>query len=133
MNNRQKTQKIGGFTLIELMIVIAIVAVLVSISLPVYTDHIQKARRIDAISELLELSATQEKNYAQNSAFIASTTTSNDGYYTIVATVTATSYTLTATAIGDQVKDTDCAVLTYTNLGVRSAVNSDSDPETTCW
>jgi len=132
MNNKQKIPTIAGFTLIELMMVVAILSILMAIALPAYNDHVRKARRIDAMAELMELSATQEKNYAQSSVFVASETISAEGYYTIKAVITATSYTLTATPISttDQANDTDCAVLSYTNLGVRTASGTLG---TACW
>ena len=58
-----------GFTLIEVMIVIVILGILVTVGLPSYQDSIRKSRRADGMAALMELSARQERFYAQNSVY----------------------------------------------------------------
>lgn len=115
-----------GFTLIEVMIVVAIVAILATIALPSYQDSVRKSRRADAVLALQRIQIEQEKfraecpNYASNVAGtrtcndrgLALATSSSDGYYTLALTVvTATGYTAEATATGTQADDTGCPVL----------------------
>lgn len=124
----------SGFTLIELMIVVAVVAVLLLVALPAYQDSVRKARRADGTGALLGLQLAQEK-FRANCRFYAGEVanadvcgtnaassdikypnTSNEGYYNIAIdpnSVSGNSYTLTATAdpLGAQAKDKDCLVL----------------------
>jgi len=72
---RNKTDKIitaKGFTLIELMIVIAIIGVIVSFALPSYTEMMRKAKRSDAKIELLRIAQLQENFFAQNLSYAKS-------------------------------------------------------------
>jgi type IV pilus assembly protein PilE len=119
-----------GFTLIELMIVIAIVAILVAIAVPSYNRHVEKTRRADAQSGLLEAAQTLERCFTRNNTYAgcAIPTASPDGFYTIaVTTPSATAYTLTATVTG--VADA-CSPFTLDHRGNRNASGSDADR---CW
>jgi len=127
-----------GFTLIELMIVIAIVAILAAVAYPSYLDSIRAARRADAVDTLLTLQNLQEKYRANNTTYgtmlqIGGSAASSDGHYTVaVAGNTAVAYTLTATATGDQASDSSCATMTLTvsaanPRGLRGGTSAD------CW
>lgn len=93
-----------GFTLIELMITMAVVSLLAAVAYPSYVSTIRKARREDAIASLLELQLAQEKYRANNPTYTTtlgdlgfSSTDSRDGYYTLaVSSGTATAFTATA-------------------------------------
>jgi type IV pilus assembly protein PilE len=129
----------GGFTLIEIMIVVVIVAILTGIALPAYQQYARKAKRADAHSALLRIATLQEKFFSNNNQYATSTVAlgyaanpaaSNEGYWAItIATAGAPpmSYTLTAAPAGGHV-DTDCATITLTSTGVRS-----STPDPNCW
>ena len=120
-----------GFTLIEVMIVVAIVAILATIALPSYQESVRKSRRADAVLALQRIQIEQEKFRAECSSYastiagtrscndrgLALATSSSDGYYTLnlPAVVNATTqYTATATAVTgtSQASDTGCTVLT---------------------
>lgn len=113
-----------GFTLIELMIVVAIVGVLAAIAYPSYQDSIRLARRSDAADGLMNLQGLQEKYRANNTIYgtlvligAADPATSEDGFYTLtVGNNAATTYTLTATAVAGttQALDAGCTVMTLT-------------------
>ncbi|MBA1331553.1 pilus assembly protein PilE, partial [Candidatus Endoriftia persephone str. Guaymas] len=58
-----------GFTLIELMITIAVLVILVGIGYPLYSEQLQKARRVDARSGLMRLAMAEERFYALNGSY----------------------------------------------------------------
>ena len=118
-----------GFTLIELMIVVAIIAILAAIAYPAYTESVQKARRTDGAAMLTDTAQRLERCYTMYSAYNNAACepaaadfplTSPEGFYEIEATaLTANAFTLTAEPQGAQADDTRCANLTLNNLGVR--------------
>lgn len=86
----KKGVKKNGFSLLELIITVAIVGVLASVAYPSFMNSVQKSRRSDATTALLDLQLAQEKYRANNSAYAADLTTlgwpsstSREGYYTI--------------------------------------------------
>jgi type IV pilus assembly protein PilE len=112
-----------GFTLTEVIVVVAILALLMGIAYPSYRDHLRKSSRVAAQNELLELSAMQEKIYLNSNAFAAKLDTAydgssagglgktsgktSDGKYTITLNAGTASYTLTAIAVTGSMQDGD--------------------------
>jgi type IV pilus assembly protein PilE len=134
--------KTSGFSLVELMIVVAIIGILVGIGMPAYQNHMRKAHRADAQGDLLDMAARQERFLAQNNAYTGDvstaagldlgSTSSREGYYTLSAAacaggILANCYLLTAEAIGGQATDTDCAKIFYSSTGVKSGTTGE------CW
>lgn len=144
------SRKESGFTLIELMIVVAVIAVLAAIAYPSYLDYVRKARFNDAKQTLFHISAEAEQYYSDNKVYPSSLTnlghsaatilTSeinsgdvSEAYYSLtISSSSATSYTLTATPRGDQAKDTRCKVFTLTNAGVKGE-SGGSWSAAECW
>ncbi len=116
-----------GFTLIELMIVVAVVGVLALIAYPSFQDSVRKSRRGDAMAGLMRLQQLQERyrgnapTYASAAASMpGATTVSPEGHYTLsIDAFASTSYTLSATARIDspQYSDTRCRRITMTMSG----------------
>ncbi len=116
-----------GITLIELMIVVVIIALLAAIAYPSYTQYVERSRRADGQSALLDASQRLERCYTQTNTYVgcAFPNTSPDGFYAIAATAqTATAYTLTATPQGAQAGDARCGTLSLTQNGTRGATGT---------
>jgi type IV pilus assembly protein PilE len=129
MTIRHKTLR--GFTLIELMIVVAIVAILSAIAVPSYNDYIMRSRRAEARSGLqnaalwMERAMTATGNYPLQAVFPASLKAVPGGMYSIdlTPTSTAVAFTLTAAPQGAQALD-KCGSFTLTNTTVRNVTGN---------
>lgn len=127
-----------GFTLIELMVALAVVALLAMVALPAYQSQVQKTRRSDAKVALMNAAQALERCAANDPAagYTAAgcpsfPMTSSEGFYRITApTLTATTYTLTAQPVagGPQAGDSQCANLSLAQTGGRT-----SSPASDCW
>lgn len=116
----------GGFTLIEVMIVVAIVAILAAIAFPSYARYVEQARRADGKAALLAAAQRLERCYTQNNSYADCPVTaeSPDGFYTVAApTLTATTFTLTATPQGVQATS-PCGTYSITHLGEANVTGS---------
>jgi type IV pilus assembly protein PilE len=127
-----------GFTLIEVMIVVAIIGILAAIAIPSYSSYIRKSRRADAMAALSQAQTTIERCYAVNFSYAmppcaAPPAASDRGYYAITAVSTATTYTLTATAAGSQVADTKCTTMTIDQANQQAAVDNANTAQPSCW
>lgn len=130
MNRNTQT----GFTLIELVIVAAIVGLLASIAIAYYGDNVISARRTDGRSALLDNVTRLEKckaiYAAYNNAACTINANSADGFYTVAIVSDATSYTLTASPAGAQASDTDCVTMTLTDTGIQDGTPAGTHE---CW
>ncbi len=113
----------GGFTLIELMIVLAIAALLLALALPSYNDSVRRGRRSDAADIVVGVMHAQERwrglnpSYSDSLTVLNQPTTSMGGYYQLaLSAATGAGYTLTASAVTGkgQERDGSCATLTVT-------------------
>jgi type IV pilus assembly protein PilE len=134
-----------GFTLIELMIAVAIVGILTSVGYPSYQNHIKKAKRVEAQGALVSFATAMEQWRVENNSYKAGTdgTTISEVFadqvptdggtktYTLSLVSDATSYTLTATPYGTQADDT-CGTLTLKSTGEKGA-NGTSPDTAGCW
>lgn len=123
----------AGFTLIEAMFVVGIIAIVVALAYPAYLDQVRKARRADAESSLLAAAQILERCFTRLNAYNADgcpdpAGASDEGYYQITVARDATSYTLTAAPQGDQAND-PCGNYTLDHLGNKSPLPSGDR----CW
>jgi len=143
-----------GFTLIELMIAVAIIGILLRLAFPAYQNSVMKSRRADAKTALLDLAQREERYLATANQYTTSapalgyatgstvTTASpmtvqngNSSFYTLAVTVPTsapTTFSATATPTGVQLaKDTQCGTFTITNTGQQTI--SGTGNATDCW
>ena len=128
-------KKLAGFTLIEVMIVVAIVGILVAIALPSYQQHVIKTRRHDAMGNIMTAATALERfktrnGFSYTGAVFSSTLVDpnvvytdkspvdgNDVFYELSLDASTTAYTITATPKNVQAKD---GLLTITNTGFKT-------------
>ena len=127
MKRNRKSSR--GFTLVELMVTIAVISILAAIAYPAYTNYVYKARRTEGTGALLDFATRMERFYADNNSYtgpndevadIMGSATTEHGYYTLgFAAQAAQSYTLQAVPGGAQSSDT-CGTFTLNSLGARN-------------
>ena len=140
-SNKASKQRALGFTLIELLIAMIIIGILTSIAYPAYLNYLNQSRRSDAMGGLSQLQLTFERCYSQNFSYSTACGalptfpfTSQQGFYTItLANLTASTYTLTATAVGRQANDTTCATMSVNQANVKTAFDNTGTAQTKCW
>jgi type IV pilus assembly protein PilE len=134
-----KTQR--GFTLLELMIVVIVVAILAAIAIPSYRQYVLRAHRTDAQRQLIDAAARQERYFYSNNAYASALSdlgmsstvpagaTGQDVTYTLsVASASSTDYLFKATPVNGQTQD-KCGWFELSRAGERSSQHSD----THCW
>jgi type IV pilus assembly protein PilE len=145
-----------GFTLVELMIVVVIAAILVSIAIPSYSSYVQRSRRTEAKSALLNMASLEERFYSTQNLYSANPADFGyaagvwpvqvgGGYYQVLIPAGAVTppaigapaaYTIQAVPVpgGMQAADTTCALFQINSLGVQFAQDTGGvDQTTTCW
>lgn len=123
-----------GFTLIEMMIVVAVIGILAAVAYPSYLDQVRKGRRAEAQAALLNIGAKQQQNLLDVRSYrstlgdlnVALPATVQQTYTVtlVVGTGTVPSFTATAAPLGAQASDT-CGSLSLTEKGTKSPTN--------CW
>lgn len=145
--NIHSRSRARGFTLIELMVVIAVIAILSTIAVSSYRNYVMRATRTEGRMALLAIQVAEEKYFLQNNRYAQDIATvvaappaglgvnltaagvTTGGKYTIsFAAATATTYTLQADATGSQTDDTTCLQFTINEQGARTPNDASG-----CW
>ncbi|MFC4892322.1 type IV pilin protein [Pseudofrancisella aestuarii] len=134
-------KKHTGFSLVELMVVIAIVAILATVAVPLYSNYVQNNNRRDATSALMAASLAEDNFFIRNDEYSSDLsaiyrTTTDGNFYTLSVSLPNLEadppenydYRLTAIAIGSQQSDTECATI---SLEVDGAIQRKTP--TACW
>ena len=128
----------NGFSLIELMMAVAIVGIIAAITVPSYTAYVLRTNRTDATRTLILDAQAFERCYSQAFTFVgcptvpAGPTPSGQGKYNITVTnLTSTTYTITAEPLSQQLEDTTCATFTLDQTGTQGATPAGNAQ--TCW
>ena len=154
---RTSRDRLGGLTLIEVLVVISILSLLVAIALPSYTEHVARARRADARTQLLQAAQFMQRFYAANDDYQADragnairtqipanllkSPADSEAVYTLeipVATLTRATFEIQMVPVpGGPMAADKCGTFALSSLGVRSvivgAVQSTSALRDSCW
>lgn len=131
--------KQSGFSLIELIIALAIIGILVVIAYPSYKTHLEQARRSDGQTALLDLANRLDHYFSENNHYTGATlaelgvsTRSTEGYYTLAITsLEDNAFRVEAIPIGAQQKDA-CGTLSWNQLGERGFSGTKTELKD-CW
>ncbi len=143
----QPRKRLLGFTLIELMITIAVIGILAAVALPSYQEHVRRTNRAEAKGILLEMAQLLERNFTEANRYDLKSDATNftlpvtqspktgTAKYTIQlspGTLTRNTYTLEAVPTGAMSNDA-CATLTLTHTGIKGVSGNPSLVASDCW
>ncbi|VAW91562.1 hypothetical protein MNBD_GAMMA21-1087 [hydrothermal vent metagenome] len=148
-------KKKSGFTLIEVMVTVGVIAILAAIAAPAYLSQQRKGNRAEAINALAQISIEMNRCYSDNGGYtccdnalilprlLNNPPLTNQGHYTIAIDPNTSAgligckddqaFSITATAINDQADDTKCETFTIDSSGSRTALDNTAALQPTCW
>lgn len=133
-------RRTAGFTLIEVMIAVVVVAILATIAYPSYVNHVQATRRAEGKAALLNAAQRLERCYTRFGAYnaggcdVAFPFDTEEGNYTIsLVARTPASFTLAATPKNAQANDAKCGQLRLTSTGQQGSLGNSATDANDCW
>ncbi|MEB0135681.1 type IV pilin protein [Actimicrobium sp. CCC2.4] len=111
----------NGFTLIELMITVAVIAILAAVAYPSYVEQVNKSRRAEGKSAILQTASLQERFFTLNNTYSTTLVAPSTHYAITVINPATDSYLITATP---NFADAKCGTLTYNQLGTQTGGGS---------
>lgn len=151
MNTRPLPLLIRGFSIMELVVALAIVAILAGVAYPSYTQYVLRSHRVDAKIALTAAAQQLERYYTEHNSFTGAVlgssgvypSASPNGYYTLTLTLdptrsailpTGTTFLLSASPSGSQTSDSQCGSYTLDETGFKTAAGkSDAATLSQCW
>jgi len=146
------SQHARGFTLVEVLVVVAVLGILSAVVYPSYSNYVLRARRVDAKTALLDLASREERYYSVNNlysnngtalgyatTFPVAINVSGNVYYNLSAPVLQTTpspgYLAAATPVASQTADTSCYAFQINQLGLQTNVDANNAAlaGTGCW
>ncbi len=129
-----------GFTLTELMFVVAVAALLTMIAIPSYQDIVTRTKRTEGKGALVDLANRMEKHFYDANSYagtsvmtLMGSSTTESGYYQLqISSATATAYTLQAQPTGN-FSDSECQTLTLDQAGTKGVTGGATEPASECW
>ena len=133
MKNVSKSRRQSGFTLVEMMCVVAVTGILSSVALPTFQNAVRKARRADALVALWQVQMAQERyradhlSYGTTSELGASPTSPSKQYAISIVATSDSGFTAQAVAVGTQASDATCRYMQLVSDGLNTTHRSGPD------
>lgn len=136
-NQRNHCSPVAGFTIVELVIVVAIIGILTAVALPMYLDHIARSHRTAAKAALVDAAQNMERFFTRNNTYagpaVSPDRTDGSTYLlSFVGVPDGSTFVIQAVPQGNQASD-KCGTYTINQAGARTATKDGVDVTSSCW